>query len=55
MERSVQGLTAELERQRSHVERLCKERDVAKRTEQLQSAKVHLLHPCAMWPAQCWQ
>ncbi|KAK9864077.1 hypothetical protein WJX84_011985 [Apatococcus fuscideae] len=40
MERSVQGLTAELERQRSHVERLCKERDVAKRTEQLQSAKI---------------
>lgn len=33
-------LASELERQRSHAERLCKERDAALRKEQLLSAKV---------------
>ncbi len=42
MERSVHNLSSELERQRSHVDRLCKERDSAVRKEQLLSVKVTL-------------
>ncbi|KAK9864134.1 hypothetical protein WJX84_006373 [Apatococcus fuscideae] len=40
MERSMHALASELERQRSHAERLCKQRDSALRKEQLLSAKV---------------
>ena len=43
MERSMQTLASELERQRSHAERLCRERDSALRKEQLLSARVS--HP----------